>query len=199
MLFMKKFMIFFIFAFLSTRSMSAQEHLTFKNIPIEGSVLAYVAKLEAVGFNLLSEDDGRIAILQGSFAGFDECTVYVIGSKSSKTVWKVAVSLPHQVSWSSTRSRYEDFKESYTAKYGKPTDSFEFFTDPYERGDGYELQAIKLEKGYYTTYWTLSVGTIIVDIRASNNSDGWVRLEYEDAAGVEIMNREKNKIIEDDI
>ena len=37
MLFMKKFMIFFIFAFLSI-SLSAQEHLTFKNIPIEGSV-----------------------------------------------------------------------------------------------------------------------------------------------------------------
>ena len=91
--------------------MSAQEHLTFKNIPIEGSVSAYVAKLEAVGFYLLHENDGRSAILQGSFAGFDDCTVYVIGSKSSKTVWKVVVGLPHQLSWSSTRSRYEDLKK----------------------------------------------------------------------------------------
>ncbi len=195
---MKKFMIFFILTFLSV-SLSAQEHLTFKNIPIEGSVSAYVAKLEAVGFYLLHENDGRSAILQGSFAGFDDCTVYVIGSKSSKTVWKVVVGLPHQLSWSSTRSRYEDFKESYTAKYGKPADSFEFFIDPYEKGDGYELQAIKLEKGYYTTFWELSAGTIFVGISASNNSDGWVRLVYEDAAGVEIMNREKNQIIEDDI
>lgn len=107
--------------------------------------------------------------------------------------------MPSQVSWSSTRSRYEDFKETYTKKYGKPSDSYEFFIDPYERGDGYELQAIKLEKGYYTTYWELEAGTIVVEIDALSNSDGWVKLVYEDAAGCAIQEREKSQMISDEI
>lgn len=178
--------------------LSAQEHLTFKNIPIEGSVSAYVAKLEAVGFQLV-ESTANNAILKGTFAGFDDCTIVVIGSESSNTVWKVVANLPHQVSWTSTCSRYEELKRQYTDKYGKPAKSYEFFIDPYELGDGYELQAIKLEKGYYIAFWDLSEGSIWVEIKASRNSDGWICLGYQDAAGVEVMQQEKDQVIKSDI
>lgn len=179
-------------------SLNAQEHLSFKNIPIEGNISDFISKLKVQGFTL-EESMSNGAILKGPFVGYDNCTVYVLCSKSSKTVWKVVASLPSQVSWSSTRSRYEDFKETYTKKYGKPSDSYEFFIDPYERGDGYELQAIKLEKGYYTTYWELEAGTIVVEIDALSNSDGWVKLVYEDAAGCAIQEREKSQMISDEI
>jgi len=186
-----------LFCCLSAATM-AQEHMTFKNIPIEGNINDFVEKMEAQNFSVEEKLDGVIT-MKGSFAGFDDCRIYLIFSKKSQTVWKVTVSLPEQVSWTSTKSRYEDYKEKYTQKYGRPTKSYEFFLSPYERGDGYELQAISLEKGYYSTYWKSNLGTIVVEIEATSNSKGWVRLLYEDAAGVEIMKAEKNAAIEDDI
>ena len=97
--------------------------ITRKNIPIEGNITDFISKLKLQGFTL-EESMSNGAILKGPFVGYDNCTVYVLCSKSSKTVWKVVASLPSQVSWSSTRSRYEDFKEIFEERFvncKKPT------------------------------------------------------------------------------
>ena len=194
---MKRFLVL-LFGLFLVFSLNAQDHLTFKGIPIEGKESDFVSKLEKQGFEIITSTNSGTA-LKGPFVGFDDCTILVISSKQTKTVWKVVAHLPEQASWSSTRSRYEDFIEKYTNKYGAPTDNYEFFVSPYERGDGYELQAISLEKGFYSSYWTSELGTIVVEIEAKSNSRGYVSLGYEDAKGVAIMRAEKNAMIEDDI
>lgn len=176
----------------------AQQHLTFKSIPIQGSLSEFVGKLKAQGFVVENKYDTGIS-MKGSFVGFKDCSIIIMATAQTQTVWKVAAFLPDQSSWSSTCSRYEEFKEKYTNKYGKPSEEFEFFMSPYELGDGYELQAIALDKGAWSSYWVSDLGTIVVEINASNNSSGWVRLAYEDAEGVKIMKSEKNAIIDDDI
>ena len=76
---------------------------------------------------------------------------------------------------------------------------YEFFLDPYKLGDGYELQAIKLEKGYYSTYWYLDLGIISIKIKALSNYTGWIMPTYEDAAGFSIKTKEKEQMISNDI
>lgn len=70
-MYMKKIILFFATLFMSVISFaqSNSEHLTFKGVPIDGTLSEYVAKMKSAGFKYLGEQDGT-AILQGDFAGF---------------------------------------------------------------------------------------------------------------------------------
>jgi len=48
---------------------------------------------------------------------------------------------------------YNEFKEILTEKYGPPKDVYEYFDEPYRKGDGFEEQAIKLGKGHFACFW----------------------------------------------
>lgn len=47
---------------------------------------------------------------------------------------------------------YNDLAEILTLKYGK-AESYRHFKTPYEDGDGYEMQAVKLGKADIASYW----------------------------------------------
>ncbi|MBR5035131.1 MAG: hypothetical protein IKX71_07465 [Bacteroidales bacterium] len=175
-----------------------QEHLTFKNIPISGPSSSFIEKMKQAGFEVVSELENGL-VMEGTFVGLSDCKILVGITPKTKTVWKVIAQLPSKSSWYSVKNQYFEFKEKYTDKYGKPNDEFEFFSKPYYEGDGYELQAVKNDKGYYTTYWKSDLGIIVVSIAATSSSEGWVQLGYEDANGVEIRRQEESTIIDDDI
>ena len=196
---MKKIISLAIALTISFSLFAQEEHLTFKNIPITGSLSSFISKMKASDFDLVEQIENSGAIMIGSFAGFSDCTILIGCSPKTKTVWKVVVELPDQTSWTSVKSRYSDFKEKFKKKYGAPEKSYEFFTTPYYEGDGYELQAIKLEKGYYYTFWETDLGLISVSVDASSSSKGRVEFNYEDNASRAIMRNERSSIVDDDI
>ncbi len=53
---MRKFLVTFALLF-AVINIMAQEHLSFKGIPIEGSMTAFCQKLKAKGFTLISRDN----------------------------------------------------------------------------------------------------------------------------------------------
>src|SRR5437879_3870512 len=57
------------------------------------------------------------------------------------------------------RQEYKSMKGVLTAKYGAPASDYEVFQSPYEEGDGYEDQAIRLGKGHFLTMWTAAAET----------------------------------------
>ena len=171
----------------------AQEHMTFKDISMNCNLTTFVTKLEAIGYKkALLEDYG--AVLKGSFAGKNDCTIMVLCTSNSKSVWKVAVIFPEQTSWSSLKSEYKSFKDSYIQKYGKP-DSYEFFSNPYYEGDGYELQALQLNKCTYSSFFDTPSGGIVLEI----DKDKSVRVVYEDAINTEIRKKELEEVVSNDI
>ena len=88
----------------------AQEHMTCKDISMDCNLTTFVSKLEAKGYiTKLTEANG--AVMSGSFAGKDGCTIYILCTETTKSVWKVAVKFPEQSSWSSLKSEYKSFKE----------------------------------------------------------------------------------------
>lgn len=168
-------------------------HLEFKGIPITGKIDNFVKKLQEQGFTL-DKRQGNSAIMNGQFAGKD-AEIYVFGTKKTGTVWKVVVYLPKRTTWYSIKSEYEFYKDMYERKYGTPEHSYTFFSDPYYEGDGYEMQAVKLEKCTYFSSFHVSNGEIYIEISKFQQ----IKLAYEDAANTVIMDSEKATAVIDDI
>ena len=189
---MKRFLLTFC-AVLFSIAVFAQEHMTFKGIPMGCDLTTFVSKLKDQGFTQekLNVD---IAVLTGDFAGKTNCRILVAATKQTKQVWKVVVSFPERTSWYSLKDEYQSFKKSYTNKYGKP-ESYEFFSSPYKEGDGYELQAVRLDKCNYSSFFKLDAGTIWLTISEDENVD----VHYEDKITYQLKNKEQESSVTEDI
>ncbi len=197
---MKKLLLFSICIALSCSIGVAQsnsslppKHLSFRDIPIDGNITNFVNKLKNSGFSLIKLN-GNSATMTGKFTGKD-CEIFVTASTKTNTVYKVSVYLPKETSWYSAKSTYQSYKEQYQQKYGVPTNSYEFFSTPYYEGDGYELQAVRLEKCTYFTYWELELGNIAVEISEFEQ----IKLSYEDKLNINIARKEKEENVQNEI
>ena len=68
--------LFLLFTIMSFAQNQKNEHLSFKSVPIDGTLTEYVLKMKQNGFSHIETEDGT-AILKGDFAGYKECTVRV--------------------------------------------------------------------------------------------------------------------------
>lgn len=196
---MKKILLLSITSLILSIACFAQtEHLKFKGFPITGKLSSFVSTLRSAGYSTVTTTENSI-IMKGAFAGFEDCVVFVISTPKTKTVWKIVVYLPEQTSWYSVKSRYNTYKEQYTEKYGTTDKSFEFFSDPYYEGDGYELLALDQEKCHYNSFWKVENGHISLSIESLRYSEANVKITYEDSKGAELMSKEKGQIVNDDI
>lgn len=186
-----KNLLLFVILMLSI-SVFSQDHLKFKNIPIDGNINAFSKELVKQGFTLL-ESKGSSIILKGEFAG-KQCNIVVVGTKKTLLTWKVYISFDKENLWSSLKSKYYELKEQYTTKYGDGK-SYEFFSNPYFEGDGYETTALSVDKCTWSTFWETKVGNISISIQASQN----IGISYEDIKNTVVMDQEKNEIISNDI
>lgn len=142
---------------------SAQEHLEFKGIPLDGSTSDFIKKLTDAGFKHQGKDDDS-EILTGTFTG-KECAVYIQSSPVSKTVHSAYVILSQETDWRTLKADYSTLKKGLTAKYGEPTECKEEFTNYRKEGDGNEYLAFKNgDAKWYSTYNT-PLGEISLYIR----------------------------------
>ena len=181
---------------LSVGTLYAQDsvtHLEFKGIPLDGPLNKFVSQLEKAGYTVTDRTDD-VVMMSGQFTG-KNATIIVVGSKKSKTVWKVKVLQPKESSWYDIKSNYKKYKESYTKKYGSPSHNYEFFSRPYYEGDGYELQALRLDKCTYFTSYDVAGGVIYISMETEER----LSISYEDSTNVKISRTEKENAIIDDI
>ena len=162
--------------------------------PINGAMNEFVIQMKSKGF--VHEYTGKDGIMmKGVFVGKD-CSIVIVCTPKTKTVWKVAVNFEREyTSWSSLKIDYLEIVNSYIGKYGSPTKKFDFFSDPYNEGDGYELQAVKMDKCYYRTFWELERGYIVISI----DKNAKISIGYEDKLNTEKLDKEKQSQIDDDI
>ncbi len=84
---------------------------------------------------------------------------------------------------------FDQIKETIDNKYGVGA-SYRKFDSPYNDGDGFEMQAIRLGKGSISSYWNFKNATIYLGINESLN----IELGYQDAILSEIyFTRKKAK------
>ena len=166
-------------------AVSAQQHLTFKGVPINGTLKAYTEAMVKAGFTHEGTKDGR-AILSGDFAGYKGCLIGVSTLNGCDVVSEISVLFPERGTWKSLLNDYETLKSMLTEKYGKPASSEEKFTGYVGDNDNYYImKALQEEKYTWFTTFSTEQGEIELSVFAGVNDGGMVRLRYQDKANSE--------------
>lgn len=161
----------------------AQEHLSFKGIPIEGSMSSFSQKLKAKGFTLL-DSDNNIVMFTGDFTG-REVTVGVQATSDGRNVFGVVVLFPESDEWNILVNTYGYYKDLYTRKYGEPSVCKE--KNPARSDTNVALMA-EVNQGtvVYGSAWEVSGGTIELSIeKGSRPYEGVVAIKYRDSKNME--------------
>ena len=155
-------------------------HLTFKSVPIDGTLSEYVLNMKKNGFTHIGTEDG-IAMLTGDFAAYKGCTVVVATMKQKDLVSKITVAFPVCDTWSSLSSNYFSLKEMLTEKYGKPSDHVEKFqTDFQPKDDNSKMYEVQFDICKYSTLYESEKGSIQLSIEHDGVVRCFVMLAYYD-------------------
>ncbi|MBG6131626.1 hypothetical protein IWQ47_003054 [Aquimarina sp. EL_43] len=168
------------------------KHMTFKGVPIDGTLNEYVLKMKKSGFTHIGTKEG-VAMLKGDFAAYKGCVVGVATLKQKNLVSKITVIFPESNTWSSLSSNYYNLKELLTEKYGEPSEIVEKFDVQSEpEDDNSKMHEVGMNRcKYYTTYETEN-GSIQLSIENDGFLTSFVILSYFDKINSKII-REKAK------
>jgi hypothetical protein len=168
----------------------ASEHMSFKGVPIDGTLNEYVAKMKQNGFQYLGTEDGT-AILNGDFAGYKNCHVGVTTLNKIDLVHKIGVIFPNQETWSRLFSNYSDLKQMLTEKYGNPNDEVELFdvkSFQLPLDDNSKMHQVKMDRCNFYTVWKTDKGEIQLAIDHSGFTSCFVKVVYFDKINSAIIN-----------
>lgn len=181
---MKNILSLILFAILSIISFGqskpdTSKHLSFRGVPINGTLTEYVSKMKNNGFTNVQTEDGA-PILEGDFASYKNCSVRVSTLKQKDLVSNIVVMFPDCDNWASLSSNYFNLKELLTEKYGNPLESEEKFLNSVPDFDGAKMSSVRLGScKYYTKYGT-EKGTIQLTIDHNSKRACFVSLTYID-------------------
>jgi len=161
------------------------QHLTFKGVPIDGTLVEFVSKMKQNGFTEMEPDKG-VVMLQGDFASYKDCIARVTTLQGKDLVSEVTVIFPKQAVWSSLASNYFNLKEMLTEKYGQPSENIEKFTSIAPDDDGLKMVQVRLDRCKYITTYKTDKGSIQLSIKV-NNSSAFVILTYSDKINSNII------------
>lgn len=163
-----------------TPSKPESQHLSFKGVPIDGTLKAYIDAMKSAGFTYMTTQDG-IALLKGDFAGYNGCIIGVSTLKKMDLVSAVGVIFPELDTWLGLYDNYIFLKDMLTKKYGKPSDEVERFDSYSEpRDDGSRMTQVWLDKCKYYTIFSTPKGNIELSIEHNNVTSCFVLLKYYD-------------------
>lgn len=185
------------FAFIAMNSIAqiksdSSKHLTFKGVPIDGTLDEFVLKMKKSGFTHTTTKDG-IAILEGDFASYKSCIVGVSTLKQKDLVSKIAVMFPDRDTWSTLSSNYFSLKEMLSEKYGKPSDVVEKFdVPPYSqpKDDQSKMYKVKFDNCKYNSTWQTDKGEIQLSIDHDGVTRCFVKLAYFDKTNSEVVKKQ---------
>lgn len=163
---------------LSLNAQTTEEHMKFKGIPIDGTLIDFTQKMKQKGFSYKGMEDG-MALFEGEFAATKGCTIIAV-AKSTNVVHKVAVVFPDCDTWSCLFNKYESLKDMLVQKYGKPASSVEKFDIKYVDDDMSKFYCVKFDQCKYATTWITEKGEIDLDITHDGMDSCFVRLIYFD-------------------
>jgi hypothetical protein len=168
----------------------SSEHMSFKGVPIDGTLNEYVAKMKQSGFQYLGTEDGT-ALLNGDFAGYKNCHVAVTTLKKIDLVHKIGVIFPNQETWSRLSSNYSDLKQMLTEKYGNPNEEVELFdVKPFQLplDDNMKMNQVGIDNCKFFTVWKTDKGEIQLSIDHSGFTSCFAKVVYFDRINSAIIN-----------
>lgn len=169
-------------------SIKAQEHLSFKGVPIDGTLKQYTAAMVKAGFKSEGTTSNGIALLIGDFAGYKDCIVGVSTLSSCDVVNRISVLFPEKDTWSTLLYDYENLKELLTVKYGEPDYNVEMFTNYHGNDSRLKMYAINDREIEWYTIFSTELGEIeLTLVGGTYDYQARVRLSYTDKANSETV------------
>ncbi len=167
--------------------MEKSNHLKFKGVPIDGKLENFVSRMKRKGFQHIATQD-EVEILQGDFADFKKCTIYVTALNNKDLVSNISVAFPEQEQWVYLYGDYKHLKELLTEKYGNPSACTEEFQGSFEpRKEGDKMLKVKFDGCKYETRFTMNNGEIVLWIEHEGMSSCFVMLSYNDKANENVI------------
>jgi len=136
-------------------------HITFKGIPLGGSLNDFVSKLTAQGFSDLGGKEG-VEVLQGSFAGYDNSIIAV--TSTGGIVDEVYVNFPKRTTWQEMIADFDSLDSMLKGKYGEPSYS------------------VRKEQQEYESVYSTTAGDITLTMIDTEKDEAYVQLIYADKA-----------------
>lgn len=180
-----------ILAFMCS-AQKASDHMMFMGLPLAGSAEYFIPRLEEKGFVKTDEFESTYSFY-GKFAN-EIVRLTLLASPKTRTICKVIVYFPKKDSWSDLKKDYFTKKALYRSKY-LLNDDFEFFSNPYDEGDGYELQAVSRDKCKYCSFFKDLYGGIVLEVCP----DKCIKISYEDTENMKVAQQELESKAFDDI
>lgn len=174
---------FCVMMFTAAFAQTELEHLTFKGVPIDGSLNSFVQKMKQKGFTY-DDTYNNSVLMKGTFSGYAGCKIWVFTTKQTDLVYSVGVNFPEAESWDMLSSNYFRLKDMLTTKYGEPSESTETF-DAYSQPNDDQMRMLytKTDKCKYETFYATTKGfikLIISHVSARYYDSCYVSLIYTD-------------------
>jgi hypothetical protein len=184
--------LFVIVACLLSMMASGQEihHMTFKGVPINGTLRELVPKMKQQGFTYVKVEqygEHRTAQFTGEFYGVKNCKVFAVAPDAVSNCQMIMVLFPSTNNWSILEDRYTKLNKSLTGKYGEPYEVTEEFKGRTPIDDAAKMYALLNGLCDYTTVYGIMEpkGTITVRISPDDTYEkGCVMLIYADVANM---------------
>lgn len=160
----------------------------FDGVKIEGAFNSVIEKYKTKGYRLV-EKNNDYCQMSGNLNS-ENIELWLYCSPKSKIATKAVIFFTQKNTWRDLKGQYNIYKGIFTEKYGEPK-VYEYFSTPYEEGDGYEVQAIGLEKCTYMSFWLDYNNT---NMMVSISKYKQVQVSYENITAVEISKRESNEL-----
>ena len=179
---MKK-IIFALMLLITTINMMAQEHLSFKGIPIEGSMTEFCQKLKAKGFTNIGSEN-HLTLFAGDFTGRN-ATIGVAATEDGKSVFAIIVLFDPNGEWNTLVNTYSYYKDLYTRKYGKPIIVTEK-NPAYSDSNTALMAEVNEGTAVWGSAWQVTGGDIELSIEKSSGFyEGVVVIRYRDSQNIE--------------
>lgn len=157
------------------------DHLTFKGVPIDGTLKEYIAAMKKAGFNYKGTTNDGSAILTGDFAGYKNCSIEVSTLNNCDVVNRITVIFSDKNTWASLINDYDQIKSMLQQKYGKPKQNTEKFTSYTGDSSGLKMIALRNEELEWFTKYSTELGDVVLSLKEGTEyKTGAVKLTYYD-------------------
>ena len=170
----------FMWEAIALPAQETNEHLTFKGIPVDGTLKEFTAKLKQKGFIHIDSEEG-CAMFRGDFAGYKNCMAVAVSPIEKDLVCKVAVIFPSCDKWAELESNYMFLKQMLTEKYGKPSEcveEFQSFLPPED--DNQKMYELQFDRCKYYSVFETEKGSIELQLSHQSVIECFVVLSYYD-------------------
>lgn len=176
-------------------AMENSSHLKFKGVPIDGTLKKFKSRMIRKGFKHLSMQEGT-EVLEGDFADFKRCLIYVSTLDNKDLVSKISVEFPGREEWSELYGDYKHLKGLLVEKYGR----YSSCTEKFQSYGGIEsdflkMHSLKMGECRYQTVFNLKNGSIRLQIKNRDMGICFVMLTYQDKEnGAAVKEHAKNDL-----